>query len=199
MSVKRNLSTQLFTVLVIAATATPVNAAGGPNVPSMDEIQAKRQEIREKLMLPSLVGLKSIAYRVVGFKDYEPLEKAMASKLKQLSLRTEPVMGMKNDRSCDALAQITFVKTGAHTIGELKVTQWVSLDRDPRIHVKAVTYSEKAYVLGNRAENAVNDLTQQFVMDFLKANQKSFVVPHLDAAPAATPASSAAKKPAAKK
>ncbi|MBX9571749.1 MAG: hypothetical protein K2X77_22850 [Candidatus Obscuribacterales bacterium] len=184
MSVKRNLFTHLFfSALAIAAVSLPVNAAGGgpsPNVPSLEEIQAKRQEIREKLMLPSLVGLKSLAYRVVGYKDYQPLEKAMAGKLKQLGIRIEPVMGMKNDRSCDALAQITFVKTGAHTIGELKVTQWVTLDRDPRIHVKAVTYSEKAYVIGNRAESVVNDLTQQLVVDCLKANQKSFVIPHLD-------------------
>ena len=192
MSVKRNLFTKLsLSVCAIAAMIAPANAAGGagPNVPALDEIQAKRQEIREKLMLPSLVGLKSLAYRVVGFKDYQPLEKEMGSKLKQLGMKIEPVMGMKNDRMCDALVQITFVKTGVHTIGELKLTQWVTLERDPRIHVKAVTYSEKTYVLGNRAESAVSELTQQFVVDCLKANQKNFVIPHLDAP----------KKPAAKK
>jgi hypothetical protein len=193
MSVKRNLLTQLFlSVFAVTAFTLPASAAGGANVPSMEEIQAKRQEIREKLMLPSLVGLKSIAYRVVGFQDYQPLEKEMASKLKQLSIKVEPLMEMKNDRNIDALVQITFVKTGIHTIGELKVTQWVTLDRDPRIHVKAVTYSEKTYVVGKRAETAVGELTQQFVVDCLKANQKNFVIPHLEAAKA--PAKPAAKK-----
>lgn len=182
MSVKRNLLTQIFlTAYAVAAFTSPAFAAGGANVPSLEEIQAKRQEIREKLMLPSLVGLKSLAYRVVGFQDYQPLEKEMASKLKQLSMKIEPVMGMKNDRNMDALVQITFVKTGMHTIGELKVTQWVTLDRDPRIHVKAVTYSEKTYLLGKRPETAVAELTQQFVVDCLKANQKDFVIPHLEA------------------
>lgn len=187
MSVKRSRIQQFVAlVLLLSAGVLPSLAASESaktnevKIPSLEEIQSKRREIRERLMLPSLVGIKSLGYRVVGFKDYAPLEKAMANKLKQLSVHIEPVMEMKNDSSCDALVQISFVKTGIHLTGDLKVTQWVSLDRNPKIHVKAVTYTEKSFAAGNNAEAAVNSLTEQFVVDFLKANQKDFNLPDAD-------------------
>lgn len=186
MSVKKKHARIGLLSAILFALILPQNlcAATDPKSPnmSMEEIQSKRREIREQLMLPSLSGIKSIGYRVVGFKDFAALEKAMGSKLKQLPIRTVPIMQMKVNEVCDAIAQITFVKTGMHTIAELKVTQWVSLDRDPKIHVKAVTYSEKAYLGKGHPEAAVNELTDQFVIDYLKANHKSFVIPGVNAA-----------------
>ena len=100
--------------------------------------------------------------------------------MKKLDIRSGALLQMKADTMCDALVQITFVKTGVHTIGELKVTQWVSLDRNPDIHLRAVTYSEKAYVSGNDTKLAINQLTDRFIVDFTKANKQSFVIPHMD-------------------
>ncbi len=124
-------------------------------------------------MLPSLAGIHSLAYRVVGYKNYEPLDKLMAAKLGQLDLPLTPVVKMKADSHCDAIVQISLFKAGINTIAELKVTQWVSLIRDPKMQVRAVTYSDKTYFIGHKPDTAIEQLTNEFVVDFLKANQKN--------------------------
>jgi hypothetical protein len=160
-------------VPVLADNSTDLSKSPLPL--SADEIASKRKAVRDELMVPSLAGIRGIAYRVVGFKDFQPLEKVMANKLSQLSITKIPLMKAEgNYKDCDAVVQITFSKLGSHTIAELKVTQFASLLRNPKIVVRAVTYSDKVYSMGYKPEESVDRLCNQFVIDFLKANQKTF-------------------------
>jgi hypothetical protein len=68
--------------------------------------------------------------------------------------------------------QISFLKSGNDSIAELKVIQWVSLLRDPSIKVRAVTYNNKTFFQG-KPEQAVEQLSNEFLIDYLKANQKT--------------------------
>ena len=74
------------------------------------------------------------------------------------------------DAPVDAILQITFYKTANHTIAELSVRQWVSLLRDPKSKVQAVTYSDKVFLTAHEPKEAVTKLGQDFTRDFLKAN-----------------------------
>jgi hypothetical protein len=110
----------------------------------------------------------------------------MAGKLNQLSVKKYPLMKAdgRNYKDCDAVVQITFAKAGIHTISELKVTQWATLERNPKIAIRAVTYSNKLYTIGDKPEKSVEQLTEEFVVDFLKANQKGFDAENASGKPA---------------
>lgn len=155
-----------------AAVAMPAQAENAPSVPlSMEEIQAKRKEARETLMVPSLEGIRGIAYRVVGFKNFEPLESELGGILKETGVPLFVATKLKpGDAPVDAILQITFYKTANHTIAELSVRQWVSLLRDPKSKVQAVTYSDKVFLTAHEPKEAVTKLGQDFTRDFLKAN-----------------------------
>lgn len=141
---------------------------------SMEEIKAKRKEAREELMVPSLDGIRGIAYRVVGYKDFEPLESTLASKLKETGVPLFLATKLKGgEEPVDAILQISFYKTSSHTIADLTVTQWVSLLRDPKSKVRAVTYSDKVFISSHNPKEAIEQLGQDFVNDFLRANSKS--------------------------
>lgn len=184
------LSLCLLSAVLSACAAPSPAATADPKSPlpmSLEEISSKRKALREQLMLPSLSGIKTISYRVVGYKNYEPLEKIMGSKLDQLSIQKSSLMKSKDSpKPFDALVQITFSKSGLNTIAELKVIQWVSLVRNPKITCRATTYDNKLYLQGNKPEQAVEQLTNEFVIDFLKANQKSFDAEKTSAAPTGT-------------
>ncbi|MBX9721989.1 MAG: hypothetical protein K2X81_11380 [Candidatus Obscuribacterales bacterium] len=170
-----------FEILVVslfsAASLSPALAAADESktgLPlTLEQMTAKRKAVREELMLPSLAGIKTIAYRVVGYKNFEPLDKIMAGKLAKLDVPLTPLVKASNNTKCDAIVQISFFKAGINNIAEIKVTQWVSLLRNPKVLVRAVTWSDKTYFVGNKPEDAVDQLSTEFVVDFLKANQKS--------------------------
>ncbi|HNB22507.1 MAG TPA: hypothetical protein PKZ32_08825 [Candidatus Melainabacteria bacterium] len=155
-----------------AAIAMPALAENAPTVPlTMEEIQAKRREARETLMVPSLEGIRGIAYRVVGYKNYEPLENELGGILKETGVPLFVATKLKpGDAPVDAILQITFYKTASHTIAELSVRQWVSLMRDPKTKVQAVTYSDKVFMAAREPKEAVTKLAQDFTRDFMKAN-----------------------------
>lgn len=178
MSFKRNLLLSLFSLIlpVSIVLAPSASAAESPKMPSMsvEEILEKRKAAREELMLPSLEGIRGVAYRVVGYKDYEPLEKAMGLKLANLNMPTVRFVEMKEgQKPVDAIVQVTFFKVGNLNIAELSVFQWVSLLRDPSKKVRAITYKDRHVVPHGKPLLAVESLTNQFVIDTLKANQKS--------------------------
>ena len=159
----------------IASAAASAEQSGLQAAMTLEEIAAQRRALREQTMLPSLHGIRSISYRVVGLKNFETLEKIMASKLEQLNIKTTPLLKSKNDKKpLDAMVQISFTKVDQHMIAELKVTQWTTLIRDPKLSVKAVTYSDKLYLEREKPEEAVEKLSNQLVIDFLKANQRDF-------------------------
>lgn len=169
------ISAMLFisAISLISPVTAAENTAAGSLPMSLDDITSKRRSLKEELMLPSLKGIKSISFRVVGYKDYQPLEKLMASRLAELKLRQEALNQIKDkEKPFDAIVQISFLKSGTNTTAELKVTQWVSLLRDPLLKVRAVTYSNKVFLQANKPEEAVEQLTNEFVIDYLKANQK---------------------------
>jgi hypothetical protein len=173
MTLNHKLASLLVMASIVAAIGgSPVKAAESPTVPlSLEEIQAKRREARESLMLPSLGGIRGIAYRVVGYKDYAPLELELHGILKDTGVPLFVATKLKpGDSPVDAILQITFYKTANHTIAELSVRQWVSLLRDPKSKVQAVTYSDKVFMAAREPKEAVTKLGQDFVRDFKKAN-----------------------------
>lgn len=173
MTLNHKLASLLLAVsLGAAAVAMPAQAENAPSVPlSMEEIQAKRKEARETLMVPSLEGIRGIAYRVVGFKNFEPLESELGGILKETGVPLFVATKLKpGDAPVDAILQITFYKTANHTIAELSVRQWVSLLRHPKSKVQAVTYSDKVFLTAHEPKEAVTKLGQDFTRDFLKAN-----------------------------
>lgn len=177
MSFKRNLLLSLFSlILPVSMVLAPwAAAADSPKTPSLsfEEILEKRKVVREELMLPSLEGIRGVAYRVVGYKDYEPLEKAMGLKLANLNMPTVRFVEMKEgQKPVDAIVQVTFFKVASFNVAELSVYQWVSLLRDPSKKVRAITYKDRLVVPHGKPLLAIEALTNDFVIDTLKANQK---------------------------
>ncbi len=173
MTLNHKLASLLLMASVAGAIgAAPAQAENAPTVPlSMEEIQSKRREARESLMVPSLEGIRGIAYRVVGYKDYAPLESELGGILKETGVPLFVATKLKpGDNPVDAMVHITFYKTANHTIAELSVRQWVSLMRDPKSRVQAVTYSDKVFLTAREPKEAVTKLGQDFVRDFQKAN-----------------------------
>lgn len=178
MSFKRNSLLSILSLILPVSVALAPSAAAtdSPKMPSLsfEEILAKRKVVREELMLPSLDGIRGLAYRVVGYKDYEPLEKAMGLKLANLNLPTVRFLEMKEgEKPVDAIVQVTFFKVGNFNVAELSVYQWVSLLRDPSKKVRAITYKDRIVVPHGKPLLAVESLTNDFVIDTLKVNQKS--------------------------
>ena len=179
MSSKRNLLFAMLSLATLSSAAVPFTSTAAEEVKAptpaltLAEILAKRKEVREELMLPSLDGIRGLSFRVVGYKDYEPLEKLMGTKLQDLKLPTVRFVEMKEgQKPIDAIVQVTFFKAGNYNIAELNVIQWVSLLRDAKIKVRAITYKDRIVVPHGKPAMAVEHLTNQFVIDMLKANQK---------------------------
>ncbi|MCC6980092.1 MAG: hypothetical protein IT343_17370 [Candidatus Melainabacteria bacterium] len=172
---------QKFASLLLIASvgasvcSTAALAESAPSLPlTMEEIKAKRKEARENVMVPSLGGIRGIAYRVVGYKDFEPLENELGKILKETGVPLHVATKLKpGDNPVDAILQITFYKTASHTVADLSVTQWVSLMRDPKTQIKAVTYSDKVWLSSHNPKEAIAQLGNDFVHDFLKANARS--------------------------
>lgn len=178
MSVKRCIQFASSASLIVLSWFTfsaPMLAASEESKPlSMEEIRTKRRIVREQLMLPSLHGVRGIAYGVVGSKNYETLEKDMAAKLGELGIPLFRFSQLKEGvKPVDALVEIDVFRIGDHTMAELRVRQWVSLLRSPKTQARAVTYANREVVQGTRSDAAVSELAQQFVIDFLKANNRS--------------------------
>ncbi len=173
MTLNQKLASLLLMASIGAAVgASPVMAENASTVPiSLEEIKAKRKEARESLMVPSLEGIRGMAYRVVGYKNFEPLETELGGILKETGVPLFVATNLKQgDSPVDAILQITFYKTANHTIAELSLRQWVSLLRDPKSKIQAVTYSDKVFMASGEPKEAVTKLGQDFVHDFLKAN-----------------------------
>lgn len=140
---------------------------------TFDELVEKRKAIREQLYGPSLKGIRGVSYRVVGYKNYEPLERSFAKKLEATGIPVVSYLKLEEGYSpVDGILQITFYKAGNHTIGDLTLTQWTSLVRDPKIKVRAVTYKNRVELPGDKPQAIVDQLAEGFVADFLKANPK---------------------------
>lgn len=143
--------------------------------PTVDEIKAKRQSVREDLMLPSLAGIRGMSYVVIAPSGVEEYEKIVAEKLHELKV---PVTSMRTITSgvkpIDGILELKVLKAGdtEHVaLVQLNLIQWVDLLRDAKIKCKAVTYSENLTAKRGHISDAVSDVTNRFVISFLKANK----------------------------
>ena len=142
-------------------------------IPTLKEIRTMRQSAREALMLPSLEGIRGLAYGIVGVKDAEPLEKQMSSKLSSMGIPIVRLDDLKDGvKPIDAIVEIKVERAGDDTVLDLIVTQWVSLLRSPKTQARAVTYRNHAIVPGTNLDTTVSELSNQFVADYLTANEK---------------------------
>jgi hypothetical protein len=125
-------------------------------------------------MVPSLKGIRGLAYVVVGPEDGGPkLDKLVRNKLDQLKLPISPMRSLKPGfKPMDAILEIKVIKSpDSHLSVHLSVTQWCTLLRAPEIKVKAVTYSDNLSARPGNLNEVIADLTSQFVINFLKANK----------------------------
>jgi hypothetical protein len=142
-------------------------------LPSAQEVHSKRTSVRESVTIPSLDGIRGFAYRTVGFADTERADKKLGTKFEQIGLPLFSSGELKEgSEPVDALVQVSFVPLGKYAVTELTVTQWVSLLRSPKTKVRAVTYRNRVFAQTAVGDNAVTELANQFVIDFLKANKK---------------------------
>jgi len=71
----------------------------------------------------------------------------------------------------DGLLEIKINKVPTANYVQINLIQWVSLLRQPRTEVRAVTYHDSMLSDDANLNKAVYQLTEQFVIDVLKANQ----------------------------
>jgi hypothetical protein len=153
--------------------APAASETGKAELPGANEIQTKRSAVRDQLMLPSLVGIRGLAFNVVGFKDGEKAEKQLGEKLKQVAVPVYAFGELKEGSSTvDAMLHIHFIKMGNYAVCELALHQWVSLLRSPRTKLRAITYRNRVFVPITGGDQAISELADQFVADFKKANKK---------------------------
>src|SRR5262249_51621072 len=144
------------------------------SVPSKEEITSKRALVREKLMLPSLAGIRGLAYGLVGFENADQLEKQMGEKLGKLGIKLIPFSQLKEGTEpVEGLLHVHFMKLTKNAIAELTVSQWTTLVRSPKTKIRAITYRNRVFVPAANGEQAVTELTDQFVSDFEKANKNA--------------------------
>lgn len=160
------------TAKAAAATTTSTSATAKP--PTLEEIKEVRRHAREEVMLPSLEGIRGFAYGVVGVKNRETFEKDMAAKFSELGLPMFKFSELTDgSKPVDAMVEVKIKKAGgSNVVVDFQVTQWVSLLRAPKKQVRAVTYHNQQVAPRTKCGTTVSTLSQQFVVDFLKANKK---------------------------
>jgi hypothetical protein len=183
---------RLYAVAILLATAIPlgsfqrglaeptVASASPTNVtaPSLEELLTQRRNVRRELMLDSLKGIRGLGYGVIHADDTVTLNAMMQQKLKQLDISLYPFSALKPGvKPVDALLEIKVSKTPGANYVQINLFQWVSLIRPPKTEVRAVTYHDSLLSDDTDLDKSIAQLTDQFVIDFLRANQKSTITP----------------------
>jgi hypothetical protein len=184
MKVKR-----LYAIAVLLATAYPIGSVqcvqaesqvGASQTdkwtPNTDDVRTKRVSARRDLMMNSLKGIRGLAYGAIHADGSAQLEKTMVQKLKQLEIPLHPFSTLKQGaKPIDGLLEVKISKVPNANYVQLNLIQWVSLLRQPRTEVRAVTYHDATLSDDADLNRAVDQLTEQFVVDVLKANQHNLV------------------------
>lgn len=178
MKVKR-----LYAIAVLLATAVPIGSLQCVQAeqtekwsPNTDEVRTKRVSARRDLMMNSLKGIRGLAYGGIHADGSAQLEKTMVQKLKQLEIPLHPFSTLKQGaKPVDGLLEVKISKVPNANYVQLNLIQWVSLLRQPKTEVRAVTYHDATLSEDGDLNKAVDQLTEQFVIDVLKANQHSLV------------------------
>ncbi len=153
-------------------------AAGSEKLkPSIEEMRGHRRQMRDDLMIPSLKGIRGLAFGVPGHcpKDAE-LEEAIEGRLKQLPIIVKKYQSLENGvtKPIDAFLQIKCLGAGERfAVVELTVTQWCSLSRDPNITARTITYTDQAVSSHSMLKHTAMSMVDQFIIDFQKANSVS--------------------------
>ncbi len=144
---------------------------------SMEDIRSKRNLVRRDLMFPSLRGIRGLAYGAIADDHSKELEAAMIKHLKQLDIPIYSFSSLKSGvKPIDGLLELKVVKVPTAERVQLNLYQWVSLLRQPKTEIRAITYNDASLCTSDKLETTTEELTNQFVVDVLKANQQRAVV-----------------------
>lgn len=175
----------LLPIAISALLISPVKAeaqeteaaAGTDKKPSIEEMRGHRRVLRDDLMIPSLKGIRGIAFGVPGHspKDSQ-LEQAIEGRLKQLPIVVKKYQELENgiSKPIDGFLQVKCLGAGREfAVVELTLTQWCNLARDPNINVRTITYTDQAVSSHAMLKHTAMSMVDQFVIDFQKANAVS--------------------------
>ena len=183
MKVKR-----LYAIAILLAAAVPlgplartqaeptaeVTSSASQKTLTVEDVNAKRNTVRRDLMLNSLKDMRGLAYGAIHADNSTELEKTMLQELKQLDIPLHPFSRLKTGaKPVDGLLEVKVSKVPTANYVQLNLFQWVSLLRQPKTEVRAVTYHDGMLCDDAGIDDAVAKLTDQFVIDVLKANQKT--------------------------
>lgn len=163
---------------------------------SIEELRAHRHTLRNDLMLPSLKGIRGLAYGIAGtYPEGFELHKAMENRLGQLSIPIKKIEELEPGvtKPVDGILQLKVLRAGSNSaLVELSLMQWVTLDRDSKNSVRAITYTDQSICGRSHIQESAAHLMDQFVIDFQKANAVSSL-------PQATTTEKEASEPSKKK
>jgi hypothetical protein len=140
---------------------------------NMEEMRSHRTLLRTDLMSPSLAGIRGITYGLPGHHPVTEMEKVVEVGLKQLPVQVSRFQDLKSGETkpVDAFLQLKVLGAGDRfSVVELTLHQWCTLSRDPNITVLTITYTDQAVTSNPLVKDTAEKMINQFVIDFLKAN-----------------------------
>ncbi len=144
---------------------------------SIEEMRVHRTKMRDDLMLPSLRGIRGLAFGIAGaYPEGIELHKALENRLTQLSIPIKKLEDLEPGvtKPIDGVLQVKCLRTGkTSALVEIFLTQWVTLDRDPKNGVRAITYTDQAVCGRNSIQETALHLINQFIIDFQRSNSVS--------------------------
>jgi len=144
---------------------------------SIEDMRSHRQTMRDDLFLPSLKGIRGLAFGMAGaYPDGLELDKALEGRLKQLPILVKKYEELEPGvtKPIDGVLQIKCLGAGPrHAMVELTLSQWTSLVRDPSISSRTITYTDQAVCHRSSIKETAVHLINQFIIDFQKANAVS--------------------------
>jgi hypothetical protein len=148
---------------------------------SIEEMRTHRTSMRDELFLPSLKGIRGLAFGVAGsYPEGLELHKAIENRLKQLPILVKRIEELEPGvtKPVDGILQVKCLGAGARfALVELTLSQWCSLDRDPKVSIRTITYTDQAVCNRSLIKETADHLINQFVIDFQKVNNKVGVAP----------------------
>lgn len=158
------------------ALAENADSAKNEKAPALnlEEMRSHRTMLRSDLMIPSLSGIRGIAYGVPGSHPIDELEKVVETAFKQLPIPFVRYQDLKSGETkpVDAFLQLKVLGAGKRfSVVELTLYQWCTLTRDPSINVKTITYTDQVVTSNPMIKDTCEKILNQFVLDYLKANQ----------------------------
>lgn len=164
---------------------------------TIEEMRAHRNTVRNDLMLPSLRGIRGLAFGIAGsYPEDLELHKSMENRLTQLSIPIKKIEDLEPGvtKPVDGVLQLKCLRAGSRSVlVELSLVQWVTLDRDPKNSVRACTYTDQMVCGRGHVQTTAARLLDQFVIDFQRANSVS------NQPQATTPVKEASDEPSKKK